>query len=195
MPSPAASSTKPAKQRFTYKDYAALPEGTRCQLLEGELVMTPSPFSTHQRVVRDLSRLLEDWAERTGRGESFPAPYDVILDDENVVQPDLLFVAKERSSIVQDWCRGAPDLVVEVLSPSNAALDRSRKVKLYARFGVQRVWLVDPAERSFECLGLDGPTYRIDASFAENDVVEPPGFEGLKIELSELWPEPAGESR
>jgi Uma2 family endonuclease len=188
---PTASIPEPAaKPRHTYEDYAALPEGAPYQLVEGDLLMTPSPVAGHQRLSRDICRLLDDWARKTDAGEVIPAPFDVILDDANVLQPDVLFVSRERLHIIQDWCRGAPDLVVEVLSPSNAALDRSRKTKVYARFGVKRVWLVDPAEKSFECLLLDGATYRIEAAFAEDDAVELADFPGLKVPLPQLWPAP-----
>ena len=183
-----SSHSQRANPRYNYRDYAALPEGARYQLVEGELLMTPSPFSGHQRLSRDLCRLLDNWARQTGAGEVIPAPFDVILDEENVLQPDMLYVSRERSGIIQDWCRGAPDLVIEVLSPSNASLDRSRKMKVYARFGVARIWLVHPIEHTFECFLLDGTTYRVEASFADADLAEPPDFPGLKIPLLELWP-------
>lgn len=184
------ASTARRERRQTYRDYAALPEGAPYQLVEGELVMTPSPISGHQRTLGELFSLIRDWAVGGAQGEVFIAPLDVILDDENVLQPDILFVSRERLGIVQDWCRGAPDLVVEVLSPSNAALDRSRKTKVYARFGVPRVWLVDPAEKTFECLRLEQGSYLIEECFAEEDLVLPPGFPGLQIPLAKIWPRP-----
>jgi len=181
----------PARPRHTYRDYAALPEGAPYQLVEGELLMTPSPVALHQRLSGSLFVQLCDWVKGSAAGEVFIAPFDVIFDDENVLQPDLLFVSRERSSIVQDFCRGAPDLVVEVLSPSTASLDRSRKLRTYSRFGVARVWLIDPAEQTFECLLLDGATYRIEVTFAGEEVAEPPGFPGLRISLAQVWPAPS----
>jgi Uma2 family endonuclease len=87
-----------------------------------------------------------------------------------------------------DYLRLPPDLAVEVLSPSNAGLDRTRKQKLYARFGVPRVWIVDVEERTLECLTLDRGAYRIDGSWTGDEIAVPPGFDGLEIPVSTLWP-------
>lgn len=88
------------KKRYTYKDYAALPEGAPYQLIEGELVLTPSPITEHRRIVRKVLVKLSSFAEEGGLGEVFSAPYDVYLDEENVVQPDILFISKERLNII-----------------------------------------------------------------------------------------------
>ena len=180
--------TMEGKPRYTYADYVRLPEGAPYQLIEGELAMTPSPTSRHQRAVGKLFRLLADWAERTGAGEAFVSPFDVVLDDTSAVQPDVLFVCTDRLRIIADHCFGPPDLAVEVLSPSNAGLDRSRKQRLYARFGVPRVWIVDVEERTLECLTLDRGAYRIDGSWTGDEIGVPPGFDGLEIPVSTLWP-------
>jgi Uma2 family endonuclease len=182
------SVAKTSAKRSTYEDYARLPEGAPYQLVDGELVMTPAPKSGHQRILGRLFRALADWSDRGDHGEVFVAPFDVILDDENVLQPDVLFVRKDRASIVTDWCRGPPDLVVEILSPSNAGFDRTRKLRAYARFGVPRFWIVDPAEKTLECLALDRGAYRIEASFTDAETATPPGFQGFVIELGHLWP-------
>ncbi|MBI5548984.1 MAG: Uma2 family endonuclease [Deltaproteobacteria bacterium] len=180
--------TGESKRRYTLADYLRLPEGEPYQLIEGELFMTPAPTSRHQRAVVKLLRLLADWADRLDAGEALVSPFDVVLDDATAVQPDVLFVCKERLKIIEDRCMGPPDLAVEVLSPSNAGLDRTRKLKLYARFGVPRVWVIDCEERTFECLGLDRGAYRIEAAWTGDEVATPPGFEGLSVPLPSLWP-------
>jgi len=178
------------QQRHTLADYLELPEGAPYQLMEGQLVMTPAPTSTHQRVAFKLARLLADFVDKSDLGEVLVAPIDVVVDDQTVLQPDVLFVRKERLDIIKDRCMGPPDLVVEVLSPSNAGVDRTRKLKLYANFGVSRAWVIDTEERTFECLGLDRGAYRIEASWTGEEVAAPPGFAGFEVPLPTLWPRP-----
>ena len=154
--------------KMTYADYAAMPDdGHRYQVIEGKLTMTPAPNMLHQEALANLFRLVDDHVRGAGLGKVLFAPCDVVLSDENVVQPDLLFISKERLNIITDAnVQGAPDLVVELLSPGTANLDRTRKRDLYARFGVREYWLVSPEagtaevlvlrKAAFERLGLHG---------------------------------------
>jgi Uma2 family endonuclease len=142
----------------TLKDYLALPDDVRAELIDGELYVTPSPGSAHQRVVPRIWRALQDYAAASEAGEAFLAPLDVHLPSGDVVQPDVLFVRRANAPIVQDQVRGVPDLVAEVLSPAHRERDRIVKRDLYARNGVGEYWLVDPEERSVEILRLDGDT-------------------------------------
>ncbi|MGC4116343.1 MAG: Uma2 family endonuclease [Myxococcales bacterium] len=175
-------------RRYTLADYLQLPEGAPYQLIEGELVMTPAPTSTHQRAAFKLARLLADFVDQHDLGEVFVAPFDVVVDDQTALQPDVLYVRKERLDIIKDRCLGPPDLAVEVLSPSNAGADRTRKLKLYAAFGVPHVWIIDTEEQTFECLDLDRGAYRIVASWNADETAAPPGFEGFEVPLKSLWP-------
>jgi Uma2 family endonuclease len=146
-----------AAVRFTYTDYLNLPEESRYEILDGDLLMSPSPTAAHQRIVKKLALLLQTLIEDNGRGEVFVAPLDVILSDTNVVQPDLLVVSKSRAAIVKErGVFGAPDLVVEVLSASTAERDRTVKAKVYARAGVSELWIVDADARTIEILA-NGP--------------------------------------
>jgi Uma2 family endonuclease len=121
----------------------------RLELIDGELFVTPSPTTIHQRVIRRLHRLLERAIIEAAVGEFFPAPYDVKLADGSIVQPDLVAVLTERFPLVAaDKIEGVPDFIIEVLSPSSKTHDRIRKRDLYARHGVPEYWLVDPDARS-----------------------------------------------
>jgi len=125
-----------AAVRFTYADYLNLPEESRYEILDGDLLVSPSPNASHQRIVKKLARIFGRLLEDAGLGEIFVAPFDVVLSDTDVVQPDILFISKERASIVKERAVfGAPDLAVEVLSPATAERDRTVKAKLYARAG------------------------------------------------------------
>jgi len=116
------------------------------------------------------------------------APFDVILEETSIVVPDLLFVAQDRVGIVTDrGVRGAPDLIVEILSPGTARRDRVEKAKLYARHGVGHYWLADPEARILEVYELTEGQYRRTANLADDDSFSPSLFPGLTIALSSLW--------
>ncbi|MEY2878321.1 MAG: hypothetical protein RLZZ15_701 [Verrucomicrobiota bacterium] len=131
---------------FTVADYRAMPEGPPYyQLIEGELIMAPSPGSFHQDVAGNLHLLLANYVRKHRLGKVCIAPLDVYLTADSVVQPDVFFLSRGNLSLLQaDGVHGAPDLVVEIISPSTATLDKKRKRALYARCGVQELWLVDP---------------------------------------------------
>ena len=138
-----ASSTPTFK--FTYADYRSAPDDKRYELLDGDLVVVPAPREIHQRVLMNLSiPAMGQSIKLTGSGHIYAAPFDVVLSDTDVVQPDLLFVSNERAHIITDEnVQGAPDLVVEILSPSTAERDKTFKRSLYAKHGVKEYWLVD----------------------------------------------------
>lgn len=141
----------PRRVMLTYEDYCRMPSGNRYELVEGDIRMTPSPSVFHQRISRRIEKVLLEWVERHGLGEVLHAPIDVVLSEHNVVQPDILYVARERLGIIKEAnIQGAPDLVVEILSPSNAEWDRVTKRRVYARFGVREFWIVDPEGRNIE---------------------------------------------
>lgn len=142
--------------RFTYDDYKSLPESMdkRYELLNGEIKMVPAPTTVHQRVSHNLGFLLTTFVRKHRLGAVFPAPVDVVFGegkDREVVQPDLIFISHERKPIVaEEEIRGAPDLVVEVLSPGTERRDRGYKKALYARYGVREYWIADPKAEIIE---------------------------------------------
>lgn len=126
--------------------------------------------------------------EKTGRGEVYNAPIDVLLDDHNLVQPDLVFISKENLQIIGDKnIRGVPDLLVEILSPSTRRRDLLVKSALYARFGVASYWVVDPDIDRIELFRLTGNEYRLVQTANGHEVVEPAEFPGLRIPLAEIF--------
>jgi Uma2 family endonuclease len=145
---PEMLSTK--KKRYTYKDYQELPEGAPYQLINGDLVMTPAPNTYHQRISKRLERELLKLEER-GAGEVLHAPTDVYFSDTETYQPDILFISKERLAIIgEQRIEGAPDLIMEILSPSTAYYDLKAKMRVYENSGVREYWVIDPMEKSIE---------------------------------------------
>jgi Uma2 family endonuclease len=125
-----------------------LPEGTRCEVINKTLVMSPAPSDTHQKVLGKIFTKLLDYVENNDLGELRIAPYDVYFDEENIFQPDLVFIAKENSSRIQELgFFGTPDLIIEVLSTSNAGLDKKEKKRVYEQFGVTEYLIVEPFEK------------------------------------------------
>lgn len=129
--------------------FQSLPEGTLCQLIHNELVMSPSPSTIHQNIAGKIFRLLADYVEKNNMGTAFIAPYDVYIDNKNVFQPDIIFVAKENLHLVKEnGLYGAPDMVIEILSPSTEKYDKGPKKDIYEQYGVKEYWMVEPADKS-----------------------------------------------
>lgn len=131
---------------YTVEDLANIPDdGLRYEVIGGELVVSPVPPTKHQRVSFRLSRILGDYLERVGSGEAFAAPIDLVLGTHDIVQPDLVVVLQHHADRVTDTgIDGAPDIVIEITSPSSLRMDRIRKSATYATFGVPEYWIVDP---------------------------------------------------
>ncbi len=178
----------PESLRFTYEDYLLTPEDRRYELLDGDLLLTPAPTPYHQRVAGHLFAALLEFVRSRSLGEVIVAPCDVVLSRFDVVQPDILFVRADRLSIVGEKnVQGAPDLVVEVLSPSTEERDREMKAKLYARSGVRELWIVDPTAKTVELYAGSGGAFRRDALFAVADTVTSPLLPGLEIPLARVF--------
>jgi Uma2 family endonuclease len=176
------------KERHTYADYARTPEGAGYQLLEGDIVMAPAPHAGHQRIAARIVHALLNHVVGGGLGEVYFAPFDVYLDDENVVQPDILFISKERLPIVEEkYIKGPPDLVVEILSESSSRRDLIQKRELYARFGVREYWIVSPGEECIDVFILAGADYRLERAFKKPEFLESPGLPGLKLDLATVF--------
>jgi Uma2 family endonuclease len=179
----------PTRVVLTYRDYEALPaDGRRYELHDGELLVTAAPGLPHQRLVGELFVLLRQHVRAHRLGEVFVSPVDCILSDTTVVQPDLVFLESERSSIASPrGIEGAPKLAIEIVSRSTARVDRGAKLQLYARYGISHYWIVDPESRSIEAHVLAMGAYRVAGRLAEADRGSLPPFEGLTIALDTLW--------
>ena len=165
-------------------DYAALPDEPRCELIHGRFYLSPSPVRIHQLVVMRIWRILGGLAEAVG-GEALVTPMDVHLADHTVAQPDVLYVSPERQEILHDWIEGAPDLVVEVLSPSTARMDRLLKLNRYAEAGVREYWIVDPAARTIEILVNNGERFVVHVQAGGSWTS--PAVLGVELDIYGLW--------
>ncbi len=176
------------KTRLTYEDYLNTSDDKRYELIDGELIMTPSPISYHQWISKNIVYEIEKFARETGAGMLFNAPCDVFLDNENVLQPDVLFISKERACVIgRRNIQGAPDLVVEILSETTAYYDLMKKKRLYAKFGVREYWIIDPDGKTVEVYCLKEGVFVLAKSFFENEYLESQLFPGLRIELSKVF--------
>ena len=140
--------------RLSYADLLALPaDGMRHELIAGEHLTSPAPSLRHQVVLRNLFSALHDFVRPRALGEVFFAPVDVVLTTQDVVEPDLLYVRRERLGILEERCvRGAPDLTVEVTSPWTRGTDLGRKRRAYRELGIGEYWIVDPTPQTIEVL-------------------------------------------
>ena len=178
----------PIDTRLTYEDYCLLPnDGKRYEIIDGELLVTPSPLTRHQLVVTNLVFYLVDFVKKHGLGVVYAAPLDVVFSPYDVVEPDLLYVSKARLDVVTEKnLQGAPDLAVEVLSDSTARVDRTVKLKLYARFGVAEYWLIDPMRLSAEIYRLDSESFELALQLQAGDALTSPLFPGFTLPLRSL---------
>ncbi len=178
----------PAALKFTYEDYCLLPEDHRYEVIDGEVFLTPAPSLFHQAVSERLEHVLREFLGRTGTGLMFHAPCDVVLSPHDVLQPDVLVVTTDRKSILSDrFVAGAPDLVVEVLSPSTETRDRVAKVNRYATFGVREMWLVDPAAKTIEILVNGENGFHRERLYGEQDSVRSVVLPGLEFPAAPVF--------
>jgi Uma2 family endonuclease len=178
--------------KLTYEDYALIPDdGRRHEILDGDHVMSPAPRTKHQRVVGALYADLYRHVRDHGLGEVFVAPFDVLLTEHDIVQPDLCFVPVDRRMIVNEMnCEGVPTLMVEVISPSTRRRDLVDKRKLYERRGVAEYWVADPAVDSVQVFrpDADGRYARVAELTAEaEDVLTSPLFPDWRLALADLF--------
>ena len=175
--------------KFTYEDYRTAPPDKRYELLDGDLLVNPAPNLKHQDIESRLGSRLARFIEARGLGKFYFAPCDVVLSDTDVVQPDLLFVSLARAHLLigGDNVRGAPDLVVEILSPGTADRDRGYKRALYAKHGVKEYWLVDPAAETVSLLLPRDGDLVVSYTFGRNETLRSPLLAGLEIDLDDIF--------
>ena len=150
--------------------------------------MTPAPVPRHQRILRKILFILEQFVTEKDLGELFCAPCDVYLDNENVVQPDILFISKVRLNIIGEKnIQGPPDLAIEILSESSAYRDMVKKKRLYARFGVKEYWIVDPIEKAIDIYILKDNIFTPHKNYTINDTLQSPSMRGLSIDSREIF--------
>ena len=174
---------------LTFEQFRELPnDGRRYELVHGEVQVTPSAATRHQFAVQNLYLSLGQFVLKNRLGDLCLAPLDVRLSEETVLVPDLIFISNARAGIIQEnWIEGAPDLVVEVLSPSTAGHDRAVKLPIYAQAGVPELWFIDPKAKTVEVLSLQGTKYVIEATYAGHHILASNLFPGWQLSLDDLF--------
>ena len=179
----------PKSLRFTYEDYLLFPDdGKRHEIIEGEHYMAPAPYVRHQSISRNLEFILNRYVEEHDSGKIFDAPIDVVLSDENVIQPDILFIAKKNYWIIKTKnIQGPPDLIIEIMSVSSRKLDRLIKLKTYGKFGVGEYWIVDPVINQIEIFRKKQTGLKLFKSFLEPQKLKSLLFPDLGIDLKKVF--------
>ena len=180
---PGHSSTK-----LTYADYVLFPDdGLRHEIIEGEHYVTASPATRHQRILLNLSYLIQSYLETHPVGEIFFAPFDVLLSEFNILVPDLIYISSERAHFITSKnLQGAPDLAVEILSPSTRGRDKRLKRDVYERTGVEEYWLVDPEGEIVEVCRRGAGGFQPSVRYAKPEIVTTPLLPGLEIPLDKI---------
>jgi len=177
------------KKKYTADDYMMLEEGAPFQLINNELVMSPSPIPLHQQVVFALSEVIVLYNIKIGRkGQWMYAPADVKFDEGNILQPDIFYISEERKSdLIKERIEGAPDLVIEILSPSTAYYDLRQKKNIYEKFGVKEYIIIDPIEQNAEIYTLKEGVYFLHQKAENNESINSSLLPGFGIELGKLF--------
>jgi Uma2 family endonuclease len=175
--------------QLTYEDYRHFPDdGKRHEIIDGDHYVTPAPKTKHQRIALNLTIALGSFVKQHGMGLILAAPCDVILSDENVLQPDLLFISSGRVAIVTEAnIQGAPDLIVEIISEATRKRDEVTKRKLYERFGVREYWIVDPVAKQITVLTLTGDAYAEHGVFSEGETATSKLLDGFCVPVSDVF--------
>lgn len=174
---------------MTLLEYFNTPETLLPQeLIYGQIRVADAPFVSHQRIVLKLAMALQAHADSTGSGEVFLAPIDVILNADRalVVQPDLLFISRDRIDIVHERIYGAPDLVVEVLSPRPRIGQLEERVGWFAEHGVREIWLYNQRDRQLDILGCDGSAVVSRTTAGYDDLIRSAVLPDLKRTMSSV---------
>ncbi len=173
---------------YTHEDYQSLPEGAPYQLIGGELILTPAPSIYHQIISGRLEFQVRAFVSRQNLGLVLYAPVDVCLGETETYQPDILFISKERMGIVESArINGAPDLVVEILSPATAYYDLRKKFKIYERYGVKEYWIVDPEDKSVQVFILKDGKFTLDQEMGKTGTVSSRLLSGFTVRLVSIF--------
>ena len=178
---------KPKKKVWTYEDYLRLNDDKRYEVINGRLVEMPAPSFEHQDVLNRLNVLLYLFVESHSSGKILPAPFDVILSETIVVQPDILFISNDTLKNLRNGrLFGPPDLVVEIVSPTSYARDRYEKFRLYEKYGVREYWIVLPREKVIEAWCLRDGKYVLHSFAVERGEVSSCILKGFKVKVEEV---------
>lgn len=181
-------STLTIPKKYTYNDYLLIEDEKRYEVMKGELIMVPAPFTIHQRISENLGFIISKYVREKNLGSVFHAPTDVVFADDVVVQPDILYVSNNRRDIIKEAAIiGSPDLVIEIVSPSSASYDTIEKREVYEKYGVKEYWLVFPQEKAVEVLTIEKGIYKEFCKARKTGIVKSNIIEGLIVEIKEVF--------
>jgi len=173
---------------YTYADYLLTPDDVRYELIDGELIVAPTPIPLHQRIGMRFTNRMGPFIEEHHLGELLAAPMEVRFSDTNVLQPDVLFSSNARSHIIGETnIQGAPDLVIEIASPSTEEHDRGVKQELYALFGVLEYWRAYPQSQTVDVIRLENGQFVTVDVYGPGATLSTPLLPGLIIDLDEIF--------
>ncbi|MEO3402778.1 Uma2 family endonuclease [Mucilaginibacter sp. CAU 1740] len=177
------------KKRFTVDDYLMLEEGTPFQLINYDLIRSPSPIPIHQVISVKITQAIANFLDqKEDNGFLVSAPMDVMFNDVNVLQPDILYISENRvAELVKNRLEGAPDLIIEILSPSNAYYDLRQKKDIYEKFGVKEYIIIDPVQENADLYLLQNGVYHLHQKAQKNEILNSVILQGLSIELTKLF--------
>jgi Uma2 family endonuclease len=175
-------------RHYTFADFMKLPEGTLVQLIGGELVREPAPTSYHQLISSALHDELGPYVRKHKLGVVIASPIDVYFSNVDAYQPDVIFIAAEHREIIgEKYITSAPDMVVEILSPSTASNDLTRKKEVYERSGVREYWIIDPRKKSVDCFTSIEGKFDLAAHVEIDGVVRSTVIEGFEVEARTIF--------
>ncbi len=176
------------RKKITYADYLKIDDNNRYEILNGELCMVPAPSTSHQSVSRNLEFLIWNFVKQKGLGNVFDAPIDIVFDDDEVFQPDIVFIKSENQSIIgKNAIQGVPDLIVEIVSPSSTFYDTIEKKDIYRKYGVKEYWIIFPDEKVIEVLSLEKGEYLEFCKSKKEGIVKSKILEGLEINSKDVF--------
>lgn len=181
----------PPQSQWTYEAYRRLPDdGWIYEVIEGELHMSPPPIPIHQENSGNLFAAFHAYAKKHDAGKVYDALIEVILAEwATPVQPDIVFITKARLHIVKpSRIEGAPDIVVEILSPSNWLADRREKFKVYAKAGVREYWIVNPSARTIEIFAGRFGAYELLGKYGVGEIARSEVLPGFEVKVEEVCP-------
>ncbi|SDE42099.1 Endonuclease, Uma2 family (restriction endonuclease fold) [Mucilaginibacter pineti] len=177
------------KKKYTIDDYSLLEEGAPFQLINYDLIRSPSPLAIHQVIsAKVLQTLLNFLDSKNDNGFLVSAPMDVKFDDGNILQPDILYISEERiPELIKDRIEGAPDLIIEILSPSNAYYDLRQKKDIYEKYGVKEYIIIDPVQENADLYLLKEGAYYLHQKAQKTETLNSLLLPGFGIQLSKFF--------
>jgi len=176
------------ERSYTYEDYLKIDDNNQYELIGGKLILVPAPKTIHQEISGKIYRKVAGFVDNNNLGKVFYAPVDVLLTEKDKPQPDILFVSKERLHIITEAnIKGAPDLVIEILSPSTSKWDKVEKSKLYYKHGVKEYWIVDPESKVVEIFMPGEKNWILFQAYDDDDILTSPLLAGLEISLEDIF--------